>query len=279
MAEAPQAETESLEETLSKSDIHERWWSDYFSEESKRFQAMAIDKIVQTLDPPPGATILDAGCGSGEFATRFGNHGLNVQGIDFSADAITEARQRVASAGLQDKIALEEGNLLELQFPDGTFEYAFCWGVLMHIAEVEKAISELARVVRPGGVLVVSEINARSVEALLIRGLRRLLGRTPKRRVDTEAGLEIWYATPAGELLARQSYMPGLIGIFERYGLELEKRIAGEFSESYVRVSPSFAKKTLHAWNRFWFRFVGLPQPAFANLLFFRKVGDSAAKD
>ena len=90
--------------------------------------------------------------------------------------------------------------------------------------------------------------------------------------MKTAVGIENWISTLAGDLLARQSYMSGLIEAFRRNGLELEKRTAGEFSESYVRVSPAFGKKLVHAWNRLWFRFIRLPQPAFANILFLRKV-------
>src|SRR5213076_2226800 len=97
--------------------------------------------------------------------------------IDFAAPVLAEARANVARAGLEDRVSLSQGNLLTLPFADSAFRYVLCWGVLMHIPDVAGAIAELARVLAPGGTLIVGEGNMHSPDELALRLLDRL-GRT-----------------------------------------------------------------------------------------------------
>ncbi len=99
----------------------------------------------------PGSTILDAGCAFG-----FGSKGLakdyRVFGID--ANAAEVARTPETFAG---RIA---GSLTALPFPDASFDAFICLEVLEHIPEPRRAVEEIARVVRPGGVGVITVPNA-----------------------------------------------------------------------------------------------------------------------
>ena len=84
--------------------------------------------------------------------------------LDFSPYVLSRASDNIASHNLGHMVRFEQGSLLKLPFTDGAFELVLCWGVLMHIPEVETAISELARVVKPNGFLIISEGNMWSIE-------------------------------------------------------------------------------------------------------------------
>src|SRR5919112_2064790 len=85
---------------------------------------------------------------------RLPRRGFGVRAVDFSESALEMGRAYVEAQGLGDRIELGRESLLELSFPDESFDYALCWGVLMHVPDAERAVAELARVLRPGGMLV-----------------------------------------------------------------------------------------------------------------------------
>lgn len=263
--------SDDLKETLARSEVHEQWWTDYLQDENAGFYDLAVDRIVEKLRPPADATILDAGCGVGDFSIRLARHGFKVSAIDFSPHALEEARVRVDKSDLGNRIDLKQDNLLDLQIEDNKFDYVFCWGVLMHIHDVETAIAQLSRVVKPGGTIVISEGNMYSLESVLMRWTKTLLGRHRERLVSTPAGLEFWSETPAGDLLTRQANIAGIRKLFEANGAILQKRFAGELSELYCRTSSQRLRGFIHGLNRFWFNYLGFARPAFGNLLFFKK--------
>ena len=89
--------------------------------------------------------------------------------------------------------------------------------------------------------------------------------------VRTAAGVEHWASTDAGELLSRECDIGWLVGRMRELGLVLRARRAGQFSESFVRVSSRAAKRMIHKWNQLWFDRVGLAGPALGNILIFEK--------
>src|SRR2546421_4167802 len=119
-------------------------------------------------------------------------------------------------------------------------------GVLMHIPEVGCAISELARVIRPGGSLIISEGNQSSFEAALVRNLRRLLRREKADVKKKPAGIEYWKEIGGDAIVTRAANIPWLVRTLEAHGLTLRKRVAGQFSESYTRVSAALPKRLIH---------------------------------
>ncbi len=86
-------------------------------------------------------------------------------------------------------------------------DYLLCWGVLMHVPELGKAVSELTRVLRKGGMCVVSEVNMRSVQAVVLRHARQFLGRKKADVRRLAAGVEHWVKYPMGRWSReRQTY-------------------------------------------------------------------------
>jgi 2-polyprenyl-3-methyl-5-hydroxy-6-metoxy-1,4-benzoquinol methylase len=109
-------------------------------------------KYADALQPgQPGARALDVGCGVGQVVARLREAGFEAHGVDVSAPNIERARK------FSDRCQLYDGR--RLPFPDGHFASVGALNVLEHVEEPEDFLRELARVVEPGGRLVVSSPN------------------------------------------------------------------------------------------------------------------------
>jgi len=103
-------------------------------------------------DVPPGRA-LDAACGTGRHAAFLATHGHRVAGVDTSPDMLAHARRRVPAA------TLAVGSLVALPISSAGIDVAVCALALMHLPNLRPAIAELARVLRPGGRLVLSDLH------------------------------------------------------------------------------------------------------------------------
>lgn len=107
--------------------------------------------VLEMLRPVPGERILDIGTGPGflafELATRVGEEG-SVLGIDTSEPMLQLARQRCAG---MPWVELRQADACSLPVPDAAFDAAASVQVLEYIADVDKALAEMHRVLRPGG--------------------------------------------------------------------------------------------------------------------------------
>jgi SAM-dependent methyltransferase len=105
----------------------------------------------------PDARVLDAGCGVGYGAALLARDGRHVIGIDASGDAVDAAEQRLGSEQLHFLVA----DAAKLPFEDASFEAVTCFEVIEHVPDPDLLLSELARVLVPGGLLCLSTPNAR----------------------------------------------------------------------------------------------------------------------
>jgi SAM-dependent methyltransferase len=94
--------------------------------------------------------IADVGCGTGAILNQLGNPERNV-GIDLAPEAISFCRQR----GLNN---VQQGDIHALPFPDASFDAVICSSVLYHqwVGDVGDAVSEMYRILRPSGVLLIN---------------------------------------------------------------------------------------------------------------------------
>lgn len=115
-------------------------------------------RMLELLGPRPGESLLEVGCGAGDFcrrlAERVGPRG-RVMGIDASEVMIGQARQRGRAC---PQLALRTGDAHALDdIPDATFDGASADRVFQHLESPHEALAELVRVCRPGGRIVISE--------------------------------------------------------------------------------------------------------------------------
>lgn len=267
---APRPDSRAVNQYLQTDDAHRTWISHYRGPENERFYGMALDHALKTMGLSEGDLIHDFGCGSAQHSIRLARRGLQVRAYDFSESALGLAERAVDEAGLSANIQLAQGDLTNLPLPDATVDRALCWGVLMHIPDVEKAVHELSRVMRPGGMLLVSEGNTQAPLSALIRNLRILLkkGVQPKR---VPAGFEYWTEEESGALVTRQADIGWLRRTFASQGMELVCRHSGQFTELYTRYDQAWLRGAIHRFNRTWFRLNPIASWAGANMLYLRK--------
>ncbi len=112
---------------------------------------VATRSFLDQLDIDAGHHVLDVGCGLGG-GSRFAAHtyGCRVTGVDLTREYVEAGNVLCTWVGLSDRIALEVGNATDLHHPDGSFDRAYMLHVGMNIADKDRLISELFRVLRPG---------------------------------------------------------------------------------------------------------------------------------
>lgn len=263
--------TASVRRTLADDHVHAGWERAYRSSENERFYERAFAHILDVLNPPPGARWLDVGCGPGFHAMRLARLGYRVDAVDFSAGILRVAQANVSASGLDNVIRLTREDVTALTLADASQDYVLAWGVLMHVPEVDQGIAELARIIRPGGVIVVSEGNADGLDARVAAMARRLRGRPPLPR--TSAGIELWKDTPAGSFLTRRANIESLVRGFRSHGLVLRRRAPGQLSELYARAPVTVARRIIHVVNHAWFALDGPASIATGNVLIFVRPG------
>lgn len=154
---------------------------------AKRFAANAFP-----LDWFTGQAILDVGCGGGRYSIAAALLGAaRVVGVDVSVESIADARRR--ASGLQ-QVAFHEASVDALPFPDATFDGVICSGVLHHVADPARAVAEIARVVRPGGMayfLVYATEGLRWPMVQALRPIAAAIGLEAMEEAVADAGLAV----------------------------------------------------------------------------------------
>ncbi len=109
--------------------------------------------LLRRYELPEETRILDAGCGTGEGASRFAElfPNASVLGVDIIDAHLDLARSRYGK--LAPRLRFERRSIFELQLPDRMFDLTVCWHVIHSIPYPERVIGELARVTKPGGYL------------------------------------------------------------------------------------------------------------------------------
>jgi ubiquinone/menaquinone biosynthesis C-methylase UbiE len=96
-----------------------------------------------------------------------------LHGIDIAPAMLARARRKLAAAGLSERVALYEGNAGALPWPDATFDMAVSLEALEFFPRPRRALAEMARVLAPGGMLLVSKYPDAWARALPFKGLTR----------------------------------------------------------------------------------------------------------
>ncbi|NBE53289.1 methyltransferase domain-containing protein [Streptomyces boluensis] len=131
-------------------------------------EAHAPDMVAQRahlrrqLGVRPGHRVLDIGCGPGyllsELRRDLGPTG-RIYGIDISESMLELARERCATDSAPGAVDLRTGRAEQLPFPDATFDVAVAVQVYEYVEDIERALDELFRVLRPGGRAVILDTD------------------------------------------------------------------------------------------------------------------------
>lgn len=251
--------------------LFEEWDRDYYHPIARRLYDRAVAAMLDFLDQGgAGGEILDAGCGPGVHSIRAAQRGFRVLAVDASASVLQEAERRATTAGVAQQIRFVQQDLTRMEIADASVPAAFCWGVVIHIPEIDRALGELARVVSPGGRLALQVTNESAFDHKLEALARAVLGRPVQGLTRDRFGLGCWYETRGEKLWVWQIDMGGLIGYLHALGFRLTARLPVELTHLQRRAPRWIRPAMLHA-NNAWFR-AGLPAgPAATNLLFFTK--------
>lgn len=111
-----------------------------------------------------GRAVLDLGCGDGKLAVRLAALGARVVGLDADPAMLRAAASRAAAAGVA--VDFTAGRAQTLPFPDRRFDDVVAVTVLCFVPDAEAAFREIARVLRPGGAVVIGELGRWSLWAL-----------------------------------------------------------------------------------------------------------------
>lgn len=155
------------------------------------------DLILDLAGPANGLRVLDVGCGDGVLAQAFAGRGAKVTGVDTSARMIAAARKRAERQG--ENVSFEIARAEVLPFETDTFDVAVAIAVLCFVEDAQRALDEMARVLKPGGRLIVGELGRYNTWAF-VRRIKGWLGnavwrsahfRSPSelRRLAIRAGL------------------------------------------------------------------------------------------
>ena len=160
--------------------VADRWWSDgiRWVRTLKNLVPGRLKWFDQHIDWQ-GKDVLDLGCAGGFMAEALAERGAHVTGIDPASDAIDAARDHARAGKL--RIAYDVGVGEALPYDDASFDAVVCVDVLEHVADLHRVLSEIARTMRPGGLLLFDTINrnplARLASITIAEDMLRLLPR------------------------------------------------------------------------------------------------------
>ena len=122
-----------------------------------------VRAVATLLGCEPGSTILDAGCGTGQWGVALALVGYRVRGIDISPGMVGVAQDRAAQHELGTEAAsFQVGDLDATGFPDASFDGIVCRLVLDFVPSPGLVLAEFGRILRPGGRLVLWVLGAAS---------------------------------------------------------------------------------------------------------------------
>jgi ubiquinone/menaquinone biosynthesis C-methylase UbiE len=108
--------------------------------------------FLDRYEPEPGDRLLDVGCGAGTFMLNAQQRGWSVEGTDLSSTAVR------ASSDVHG-LPVRVGDFLDLDFEEGAYRAITAWEVFMHLPDPQAMLAKARRLLRPGGVVVLSVPN------------------------------------------------------------------------------------------------------------------------
>ena len=146
-----------------------------------------IAAVIRSLKIPPGARVLEVGVGTGLSLDAYPPH-AQVVGLDLAEDMLAKAQEKINQHGWRH-IQVRRGDAQNLDFPDDNFDFVMAYHVVSVVPEPKRMMTEMHRVCRPGGTIVLIN-HFRSDNPVLTAAFRaldpvlRFLGWTTLRLVE-----------------------------------------------------------------------------------------------
>jgi len=158
--------------------LFEKLWAPYDDkpfDESVQLFRRRLDIIGFDTAFFQGKAVLDAGCGGGRNTIAMARLGAaDAQGIDLGGEGVQNARER--AQGL-DNVHFQQASILDIPFEDERFDLVWCAGVMMITDDEDRALNELTRVLKPGGLLYLLVYADEGMRWPLINTLRPIAER------------------------------------------------------------------------------------------------------
>ncbi|OEU94838.1 methyltransferase domain-containing protein [Streptomyces oceani] len=169
-----------------------------FEQASERLSDLLIDK----LEAGPGDRVLDVGCGVGTPGVRLATRtGAELVGISISERDVELANARAEREGCADRARFQRANALEMPFEDDSFDHVLALESIVHMPDRAQVLKEIARVLRPGGSVSLTDFVERSPQsgdqakpAFLKRLQGAVVDRVQKAALDRV--MESWHTAP-----------------------------------------------------------------------------------
>ena len=149
-----------------KESMRSTWMAGDFGVVAKTISG-AAESFVARLGIVSGMRVLDVGCGTGNVAIPFARQGAVVTGVDIASNLLIQARERATAEGLE--ATFDEGDAEQLPYADASFDVVVSMFGAMFAPRPELVVSELARVLRPGGTLAMANWNPDSFSGKMFK--------------------------------------------------------------------------------------------------------------
>lgn len=135
-----------------------------------------------TSEDLSGKRALEIGLGYGTLGQFIASHGCEYHGLDIAAAPVAMMRHRLALLGQDGEGRIQQGSVLDIPHPHGSFDYVYSIGCLHHTGNLQRAVSEVYRVLAPGGKAIVMLYHRHSFRRLLQVPVKWVRNALSKRR-------------------------------------------------------------------------------------------------
>jgi ubiquinone/menaquinone biosynthesis C-methylase UbiE len=139
--------------TRGLTESYARWRSSHLGQVTDALEQQLLFEMLGSVN---GKALLDVGCGDGDLALELARRGAVVTGLDANPAMLTAARRRGDILGISPRFI--EGDAGRLPFEDATFDLVVAVTLLCFVRDAEQAVTEMGRVLKPGGRLVIGEL-------------------------------------------------------------------------------------------------------------------------